>query len=196
MTRREDGSVRALDAIELFRSQQFGSAVYQAELGKRLQELGYDVQPGKNGAPEITGYSREYLDANSVRSAEIRAYLNERGLEGAGAAQIAAHRTREAKSLRTAENVRQLWAERASEFGNEQQRVIRAAYERGPVISSQGELGEAAERGLTFARDRNFEREAVIDERSLLRDTLRRGLARTLTLAAFPASIGTSHRVG
>ena len=178
MTRREDGSIRALDAIELFRSQQFGSAVYQAELGKRLQELGYDVQPGKNGAPEITGYSREYLDANSVRSAEIRAYLNERGLEGAGAAQIAAHRTREAKSLRTAENVRQLWAERASEFGNEQQRVIRAAHERGPVISSQGERGEAAERGLTFARDRNFEREAVIDERSLLRDTLRRELGR------------------
>jgi len=179
MTRREDGSIRALDAIELFRSQQFGSAVYQAELGKRLQELGYDVQPGKNGAPEITGYSREYLDANSVRSTEIRAYLNERGLEGAGAAQIAAHRTREAKSLRTAENVRQLWAERASEFGNEQQRVIRAAHERGPVILSQRERGDAAERGLTFARDRNFEREAVIDERSLLRDTLRRELGRT-----------------
>src|SRR6185312_12584807 len=98
--------------IELFRSQQYGSAVYQAELGKRLQELGYDVHPGKNGAPEIAGYSREYLDANSLRSSEIRAYLADRGLEGAGAAQIAAHRTREAKGLRTAEDVRQLWAER------------------------------------------------------------------------------------
>jgi conjugative relaxase-like TrwC/TraI family protein len=49
MTRREDGSIRALDALELFRSQQFGSAVYQAELGKRLHDLGYQVQPGKNG---------------------------------------------------------------------------------------------------------------------------------------------------
>ena len=179
MTRREDGSIRALDAIELYRSQQYGSAVYQAELGKRLQELGYDVHPGKSGAPEITGYSRDYLDANSLRSSEIRAYLADRGLEGAGAAQIAAHRTREAKGLRTAEDVRQLWAERAAEYGNEHQRVIRAAHEHGPLVVSHEERAEAASRGLTFARDRNFECEAVVDERSLLRDTLRRELGRT-----------------
>jgi hypothetical protein len=29
---------------------------------------------------------------------------------------------------------------------------------------------------ITFARDRNFEREAVVDERDLLRDALRRSL--------------------
>jgi conjugative relaxase-like TrwC/TraI family protein len=176
VTRRENGSVRALDAVELFRSHQFGSAVYQAELGKRLRELGYGVQAGKNGAPEISGYSSEYLAANSLRSSEIRAYLTERGLEGAGAAQIAAHRTREAKNVSTAENVRQLWAERATEFGNEHQQVIRSADERGPAVLSHEARSQAANHGLTYARDRNFEREAVIDERSLLRDTLRRGL--------------------
>ena len=179
MTRREDGSIHALDAIELFRSQQYGSAVYQAELGKRLQELGYDVHPGKNGAPEVTGYSKEYLDANSLRSSEIRAYLAERGLEGAGAAQIAAHRTREAKVLGSADDVRQLWAERAAEFGNEHQQVMRSAHERAPLILSERQRAESAHRGLTFARDRNFEREAVTDGRSLLRDTLRRELGRT-----------------
>jgi len=179
MTRREDGDIRAVDAMELFRSQQYGSAVYQAELGKRLQELGYEVHPGRNGAPEIAGYSREYLDANSVRSSEIRAYLTERGLEGAGAAQIAAHRTREAKTLGSVEDVRQLWADRAAAFGNEHQRVVRVAHERGPVVTSEEQRAEAAHRGLTFARDRNFEREAVNDERSLLRDALRRELGRT-----------------
>jgi conjugative relaxase-like TrwC/TraI family protein len=184
MTRREDGSFRALDAMELFRSQQFGSAVYQAELGRRLRELGYEVHVGKNGAPEITGYSREYLDANSLRSTEIRAYLSERGLEGAGAAQIAAHRTREAKNVRPSGDIRQLWEERAAEFGNEHQRVIHLARERGPMILSQDEREQAADRGLTYARDRNFEREAVVDERSLLRDTLRRGIGSTDLSAA------------
>lgn len=176
MTRRERGGFRALDTLELFRSQQFGSAVYQAELGKRLCEIGYVVHVGKNGAPEISGYSREYLDANSLRSTEIRAYLSERGLEGAGAAQIAAHRTREAKNIRTAHDIRQLWAERAAAFGNEPQRITRLALERGPVILSQQERELAAGRGLTHARERNFEREAVVDKRSLLRDTLRRSL--------------------
>jgi predicted ribonuclease YlaK len=176
MTRREDGSIRALDAIELFRSQQFGSAVYQAELAKRLHQFGYEVEAGKNGAPEIVGYSKEFLAANSRRSTEIRDYLKERGLEGAGAAQIAAHRTREAKNVRPVEDIRTLWERRAGEFGNEHREVIKSSHQRGAATPSVEERGQAAHRGLTYARDRNFEREAVIDERSLLRDTLRRGL--------------------
>ena len=183
MTRTENGDVRSLDAIELFRSQQFGSAVYQAELGRRLRELGYQVHVGKNGAPEIAGYSPEFLNANSVRSAEIRAYLNERGLEGAGAAQIAAHRTREAKNVRSGEDIREMWARRAATFGNEQEKVIQDSLRRGQVAVSAQERENAAHRSLTYSRDRNFEREAVVDERSLLRDTLRRGLG-TVDLSA------------
>jgi hypothetical protein len=69
-----------------------------------------------------------------------------------------------------------MWAERAAALGNQQQSIIRNAQERGPLVSSTEESTKAADRGLTYARDRNFEREAVADERGLLRDTLRRSL--------------------
>ncbi|MDQ2843572.1 MAG: relaxase domain-containing protein [Acidobacteriota bacterium] len=90
LTQTEDGRVRALQPQELYRTQQYGTAVYQSELGYRLRELGYQIEAGKNGAPEIQGYSQEYLAASSPRSQQIKQHLAEQGIEGAGAAQIAA----------------------------------------------------------------------------------------------------------
>jgi hypothetical protein len=49
----EGGSTRALQPQELYRSQRYATAIYQAELGYRIQQLGYGIETGKNGAPEI-----------------------------------------------------------------------------------------------------------------------------------------------
>src|SRR5438034_7155265 len=42
---------------------------------------------------------------------------------------------------------------------------------------------------LTFSRDKNFEREAVVDERALIRDGLRRGMGE-ITHAQVHANLG------
>src|SRR5580704_9291315 len=99
MTERENGQYRALQPQSLFASQQFATAVYQSELAYRLRELGYEITPGKNNAPEIKGYTPEYLDASSPRSQQIRAYLERTGWAGAAASQIAAHSTRDNKEI-------------------------------------------------------------------------------------------------
>ena len=65
MTERADGSTRAVQPQSYFDSQQFATAVYQSELMYRLSQLGYDIAPGRSGAPEIKGYTQEYLDASS-----------------------------------------------------------------------------------------------------------------------------------
>src|SRR5580658_6808698 len=97
VTETADGKAHAVQPQELYRSQQYATAVYQSEMAMRLKALGYEIEPGKNGAPEIGGYSREYLEASSPRSQQIREHMAEQGVDGAGAAQIAAHRTRDAK---------------------------------------------------------------------------------------------------
>src|SRR5437588_10823439 len=61
MTERENGQMRALQPRELYRSQRYGTAVYRAELSLRLKQLGYEIEPSATGAPEIKGYSQEYL---------------------------------------------------------------------------------------------------------------------------------------
>ena len=68
----------------LFASQQFATAVYQSELTYRLRELGYEITTGRSGAPEIKGYTQEYLDASSPRSQQIREYLQRHRPDGFG----------------------------------------------------------------------------------------------------------------
>src|SRR5437660_10442150 len=97
LTETADGDVRAVQPRELYKTQQYATAVYRSELAARLTALGYQVERGRSGQPEIAGYSREYLDASSPRRQQIEAYLVEADRAGAAAAQIAAHQTRDAK---------------------------------------------------------------------------------------------------
>jgi conjugative relaxase-like TrwC/TraI family protein len=179
MTEREDGSYRALQPQGLFDSQQFATAIYQSELTYRLRNLGYEIEPGRSGAPEIKGYSQEYLDASSPRSQQIRDYLEKTGYQGPEAAQIAAHSTRDRKEIHSPGEVLAAHRQLAAEFGNQADRVVAEARQRG---HSQAEerTPEAAQlrarETVTFARERSFEREAVTDERAIFRDALRRGM--------------------
>ncbi len=178
VTETADGTAHAIQPQELFKSQQYATAVYRSELAHRLQELGYEIEQGKSGQPEIKGYSQEYLDASSPRRQQIKEHLEEQGLRGAGAAQIAAHQTREEKlSALSHEEMRARHQELAAAFGNQAQRVVQEAQARGAQEQRGGEERETrAREAVTYARDKNIEREAVADERQLIRDALRRSM--------------------
>jgi conjugative relaxase-like TrwC/TraI family protein len=173
------GQTRALQPQELYRSQRYATAVYQSELASRLRHLGYELALGKNGAPEIKGYSKEYLEASSPRRQQIEVHLKEQGLAGAGPAEIAAHRTREAKQKLTPEEMLARHRELAASFGNQAEQVVTQARER--RLSQELVTGEGARKyaqeAVTYARDRQIEREAVFNERDFLNDALRRSLA-------------------
>jgi conjugative relaxase-like TrwC/TraI family protein len=175
MTQTEDGRVRAVQPQELYRTQQYGTAVYQSELGYRLRELGYQIEAGKNGAPEIQGYSKEYLEASSPRSQQIKQHMAEQGREGAGAAQIAAHTTRDAKQPHNPEEMHRKHRDLAGTFGNQAEGIVEAAKERNQKIET-GPHRRPAQAAVTFARERNLERDAVSDERALMRDALKRSM--------------------
>jgi conjugative relaxase-like TrwC/TraI family protein len=179
MTEREDGNFRALQPQGLFDSQQFATAVYQSELMYRLRDLGYEIEPGRSGAPEIKGYSQEYLDASSPRSQQIREYLERTGYQGPEAAQIAAHSTRDRKEIHSPSEVLAAHRQIAAEFGHQAGRVVAEARERGHG-RTEDRTPEAlrlrTREAVTYARERSFEREAVTDERDIFRDALRRGM--------------------
>ncbi len=179
MTEREDGSTRALQPRSLFESQQFATAVYQSHLTYKLRSLGYEIEAGKSGAPDIKGYTQEYLDASSPRRQQIEEALSRSGYAGPEAAQIAAHNTRDKKVILSPDEILTAHRQIADEFGNQADRVVAEARERRrehaqerPANERQQQVREA----VTFARDRSFEREAVIDERALYVDALRRGM--------------------
>jgi conjugative relaxase-like TrwC/TraI family protein len=182
MTERENGQMRALQERSFFASQSYATAVYQSELMYRLRNLGYEIEPGKSGAPEIKGYSQEYLDASSPRRQQIEEALAHSGFSGPEAAQIAAHNTRDKKVILSPDEVLAAHRQIAAEFGNQAGRVVAEARKRSigqaqkPVAEERQKQAHSA---LTFARDRGFEREAVQDERALFVDAMRRGMGET-----------------
>jgi conjugative relaxase-like TrwC/TraI family protein len=97
VTRTDDDHTYAIQPREIFKSQRYATAVYRAELASRLTDLGYQLERGASGQPEIQGYTQEYLAASSPRRQQIEERLEAQGLQGAAAAQIAAHQTREPK---------------------------------------------------------------------------------------------------
>ena len=176
VTERENGLTRALQERAFFESQQYATAVYQSALTYQLRSLGYEIESGRSGAPEIKGYSQEYLDASSPRSRQIREQLEKSGYSGPEAAEIAAHSTRDRKQTRSAEEVLAAHKELAAAFGDQPQQVIAAAGERSRQRDNAPEQKTLAKEAVTFARESIFEREAVADERVILRDALRRGM--------------------
>ena len=176
VTQRENGGSRAIQPQSFFESQSFATAVYQSELTAQLRRLGYEIEAGKSGAPEIKGYSKEYLDASSLRSQQIKAHMEQSGQSSPAAAQIAAHATRDSKQILTPGEVLNAHKELAADFGNQAERVIAAARSR---VQSQQQLPDgvaAARQAVTYSRASNYEREAVADERVIMRDALRRGM--------------------
>src|SRR5450631_663370 len=130
VTERADGSTRALQPQSFFDSQNYATAVYQSALTYQLRNLGYEIEAGKSGAPEIKGYSQEYLEASSPRSQQIKEHLEKAGYSGAEAAQIAAHATRDRKQILSPEEVLAAHREMAAAFGNQAAKVVVDARER------------------------------------------------------------------
>jgi conjugative relaxase-like TrwC/TraI family protein len=187
LTEMENGETRALQPKQLYRTQQYATAAYRAELAARLREVGYEIERGRSGQPEIKGYSKEYIEASSPRRQQITAHLAVEGMRGAGAAQIAAHRTRDAKSALSAEAMLERHHRLAEQFGNQADRVIRVARERAYEV--EHESARATVRSaVTFSKERNLEREAIADERDLLRDALKRSMGQ-VTLAEIKSDV-------
>jgi hypothetical protein len=174
MTERENGQARALQERSLFQSQRYVTSVYRSELAIRLQKLGYDIEAGKHGQPEIKGYTQEYLDASSPRREQIKGHLQEIGREGAGAAQVAAHRTRDKKEIQSQDEVLRRHRELAAQFGQQADRVVARAREQDHQQQHHPE--KTAQQAATYARNHVFERSAVQDERAILQSILDRGM--------------------
>jgi conjugative relaxase-like TrwC/TraI family protein len=177
VTERDTGQTRALQPHEIFVSQRYVTAVYRSELALRLETLGYEIERGKHGQPEIKGYTKDYLEASSPRREQIKDHLREQGIDGAKAAQIAAHHTRDRKELLSQQEVLRRHRELAAQFGHQADRIVGQARTRGHQMKQEPQM--SAQKAVTWARDHVFERSAVMDRRAILESALARGMGET-----------------
>lgn len=187
--------IRAMQEIDLFRSQRYLTTVYRSELAMEVQqELGIKLRVDlETGAPEAAGISREYIEAVSVRSKEIRrkeAEMKERleaegsaVKEGAGLRQAAAKLRRKSKKFDPQGMARQDAAWEAK-FNFQAHQELAAMVARGPIVRTEEEIARRAKESVTYAIGAAEEREAVND---LLRTLGRKALERNMTLTNIDA---------
>lgn len=76
----------------------------------------------------------------------------------------------------THEEMRDKHRELAARFGNQPEKVIREAQSREIEEQKPEQKRQQIESALTYSREKNVERRAVVDERDLTRDSLRRSM--------------------
>jgi hypothetical protein len=187
LTKSLDGKFHSLQTSEMFKAQALSTAVYRAELAIRLREFGYEIQRSPSDSPEIVGYSKDYVLASSPRSQQIERYMDEHGVSGPEAAQIASHRTRASKINIPSEQVHAQHQAMAEQFGNQPKRVVALARERQVYYHAPVDVEELADTAIITAKNRNIERAAVITTSAILTDCLRHGMGTIRTADAHAA---------
>jgi conjugative relaxase-like TrwC/TraI family protein len=189
VTETDDGRIKPIQPLELYRSQRFATEIYRAVLATELQKLGYQITvDARTGAPEISGFSKDYLVASSPRreevqreAAEMKARLAQEGIkveDGAGLRQAAAKTDRMTKQY-DRDQMRSRHLEMDARFGEQAFRAVEGTQLRGAMTLPEEQVKSRAQESVTFARENAGEREAVVDKRTVLVDALRRNLGLT-----------------
>ena len=189
MTQTEDGKVRSVQPKQLFDSQVYATAIYRAKLADKLQQLGYEIRVDPHtGAPEIKGFSKEYLQEASPRRKEVvndtEQAIEQLEREGKTISDTAKLKQAVARNNRRGKKFDpDLMRTRALEMDvrhdYQAQRFVAEARERGPIQLDRDEIATRAQEAVTFARDHTIERNAVADVRDVWINAYRRNLGRT-----------------
>lgn len=171
MTRDKEGKIRSIDPEMLFRVQRFAATVSESEMAKGLTKLGYKVEMLDNHAPRISGYTQEYLDAESPRSRLIKEKMRELGY-GADRrkADEIAHHYREQKLDKPHAEIVSDHLRLAEQYGNQHQSVVESARRRGPGL--QINIEQRADEAITYAKNVLSERLDVFPEREIVQQAL------------------------
>lgn len=114
---RADGTSGTLSSLHLFLSKMTAGALYRAELAKGLErELGLAVERERSWF-EVSGVSRDVMQAFSKRREAIEEALRTGGLSSAEAAAVAAIQTRSAKESASRAELFEDWRRTGAELG-------------------------------------------------------------------------------
>src|ERR1041384_289171 len=159
----DDGRIKPIQPLELYRSQRYATEIYRSVLATELQKLGYQIAvDARTGAPEISGFSKDYLVASSPRreevqreAAEMKARLAQEGIkveDGAGLRQAAAKTDRMNKHYDRQE-MRTRHFEMDERFGGQAFQVVEEAQAHGSLNLPDEEIKSRARESIIFARE-------------------------------------------
>jgi conjugative relaxase-like TrwC/TraI family protein len=155
---------------ELKRDAPYFQAAFRVRLANRLQELSFGVERKRDDF-EIAGIPKDVLKRYSRRTTLIEKVAAEKGITNPDRKAELGAETREKKaSALSWEALRKEWNSRL----NDKERDALTAVYRRRGIAARPEAGEAA--AVDHATEHSFVREAVVPERKLVTEALKRGI--------------------
>ena len=155
---------------ELKRDAPYFQAAFRVRLAGKLQELGFGVERKRDDF-EIAGIPADVLKRFSRRTALIEKEAEKRGITDPRRKAELGAETRERKGSALGwERLRTEWNERL----NERERQTLTAVHRRERVAAHPERGEAG--AVNYAIEHSFVREAVVPERKLITEALKRGI--------------------
>ena len=155
---------------ELKRDAPYFQAAFRVRLANRLQDLGFGVERKRDDF-EIAGIPADVLKRFSRRTALIEKVAEEKGITDPDRKAELGAETRERKeSALSWEALRKEWNARLSD----KERKVLAAVHRRERAYARPERGEGL--AVDHAIEHSFVREAVVPERKLVTEALKRGI--------------------
>lgn len=163
------GKWRSIESKPLFTNKMLLGQIYRSELANMIQKLGYGIDWDRHkGTFEIEGVDQSILDHFSKRRKQIKAYADEKGLDGGKKMADAALKTRSSKKDVATERVIQQWDAEANDIGFDHQTLQMRATEKSRTIEpttlfNAEKIVRFAYRNLSF-NEAVFARQQLIDE--------------------------------
>ena len=176
ITKNPDGSYQAMTNDRMMNYQRLVQEAYHAELSYRLVHMGYTLEKGQYGEPQIKGTTREQIGHFSQRGSAVETYIRDKwGVDWKKMSreerngkrwmhEEAWKMTREAKKVRELEGCEKKWQDRARDIGAE--KIPPGKEVR--TLSPDARL-EIAREALIFAVEHHTERESSGKEGELIR---------------------------
>ena len=148
---------------ELYKTQQYATAIYQSELAIRLKELGYNLQSSKNGLRKLRAIPRNISHSIAPDDSRFRIIFNREDIEGGCGSDC-----RPSYSWRQASRRCDKCVTAIRDRGRFRRSADarRQGGSRTRSAASSTPNAKHARVAVTYARDKNMEREAVVEARN------------------------------
>ena len=168
---------------ELKRDAPYFQAAFRVRLANRLQDLGFGVERKRDDF-EIAGIQRDVLGRFSRRTTLIEKLAAERGItDPARKGELGAETRQRKRANLSWDGLRKQWQERLS--AAEEREALAAVHRRDRVVPKP-EKGERS--AVDLAIEHSYVRDAVVPERKLQTEALKRGLG-TVTVEGVKSEV-------
>ena len=176
VTRKSDGTWRALNYRTFFENQKLITAIYRAELAREIRALGYEIRlTGKNHGFELAHITPAQIREFSKRARQIETSLEKRGLnrESATSKQLESETlaTRRPKRNVDRTSLGEQWREKANEIGIEPKQVPSIRPPKSSKAKETTALG-----AVDYAIEHLTERQAAVTENQVVQTALGAGM--------------------